>query len=203
MKKFLILLLLFSLYKTSFAQKGQQTFGLLVGSEFTTPGQSDLFMEREPIFSYTGGVYYDLNFSRRFGFNIAPSQRVSEQKIYDFCVFCSDFFTEYSVHRIELPVNFTLNLDSKETAKWKSYFSIGYTYSYLFLVRDKTSGDFMNLNEQFWIDRNDHYVQAGLEVRHNFSENYTLAINPVTRFQIDQEVGNLAFGLNFKVGRIL
>jgi len=203
MKRLLVLYYFLGISVGCFAQKGQQTFGLLVGSEFTTPGQSDFSMERELIFSYTGGVYYDLNFSRRFGFNIAPSQRVSEQQIGSFCMFCSDFFTTYSVHKLELPVNFTLNLDSKETAKWKTYFSIGYTYSYLFLVRDKESGDFLNLNEQFWIDRNDHFVQVGLEVRHNFNENYSLVFNPVTRIGVNQEVSSPAFGLNFKIGRIL
>src|SRR4051812_16769276 len=117
MRKILLLFLGLFFCSISFAQKGQQSFGLLVGSEFTTQGQSDFAMERKPIFSYTGGFYYDLNIGRRFGFNIAPSQRVSEQEIGSLCFFCSGFFTTYSIHKLELPVNITLNLDSKETAK--------------------------------------------------------------------------------------
>jgi hypothetical protein len=192
MKKTFLLVFALLFSGVGFAQKGQQTIGLQLGGIISAT-IIDGYDYNRPVPSPLAGIFYDWNFSRRMGVSTAVHFRNNYAKQY--CIIClpeDDDDVWISTSYLEMPVNFALNLDSKETAKWKTYFLLGYTFS-------RTLTD----KEGYNFELDNHYLNAGFEVRHTFNEKYNLALSPDFRALILETLDAGYFGFNLKVGRNL
>jgi hypothetical protein len=214
MKKIIIGVCLSISSLAGFGQKGQQAVSLQLGGMVPTTGMFNEYRPYKPEVSPVAGIAYDVNFTRRLGISVAGLYRYSPEQmgrysrttfddglIYiDYAYFLEDF------SYLEAPVNLALNLDWKETTAFKTYFVLGYTYSRLihFNVTDSKGKEIPELKpKDFGFQRDFQYLNAGLEIRHNFKEKYVLAFGPNVRFLINEysDVGYLGF--NLKVGRVL
>lgn len=161
-----------------------------------------------PAISPAGGVYYDWNFGRTLGLNTGTFIRFESQDVSSFCIFClDDRQVRFIYQTVEFPVNLTANLNSKETADVKTYFSAGYTYSYLVsLVRkDLQTGETFNAMGQFGIPRNRHYLNIAFEGRYHIKDKFSVGFSPFARILVSEplEVASSYVGFALKFGRIL
>ncbi|WP_191906886.1 outer membrane beta-barrel protein [Adhaeribacter soli] len=212
MKKAMLLLALVLTSGFGFAQKGQQTVGLLMGVNrltyfefYDNEFRDGPFTESE--FSPLAGVYYDYNISNRLGINLATRFLVSKTE-YD-CSECrfidAPAFPLKSITKLsylEIPVNLALNLNKKETASWKSYVLFGYTHSRLIQAKrtDLSTGkeEKLDISADF---RTNHYLNAGYEVRHTIKDKYELAFNPYFQFDFLGAPTRNFLGLQVKIGK--
>ncbi|KAA9345969.1 hypothetical protein [Adhaeribacter soli] len=197
-----------------FSQKGQQVLGVQFGGMVPTTGMFNEYRPYRPQVSPVAGIAYDVNFTRRVGISVAGLYRYSPEQMGSYSSRIFDdglgyihnpyFLKDFSY--LEAPVNLALNLDWKETTAFKTYFVLGYTYSRLihYNVTDSKGKNIPDLiPKHYGLQRDFHYLNAGVEIRHNFKEKYVLAFGPQVRFLINEysDVGYLGF--NLKVGRVL
>jgi len=208
MKKIILLFLGLWFYQNGWAQKGQKVIGFNLGSVFPAGGKFDQFNQELPDLANISGVFFDWNFSRQAGISVAANYQFSTQIRKDLCFIClenPDY--RYYYADLQVPVNVALNLARKQIAAWKTYFLIGYTFSYQAATWRKnleTNGGLEFLAaDPYWLNNSSHFINVGLDIRHTFGTNFSLGISPFARVLLSNETGLPYFGLNLKAGKVL
>jgi opacity protein-like surface antigen len=179
--KYFITILLFSFsIASAVGQQGRHNIGLSFGPNWTLGGSTE-----EVYSGTTNGVDYEYRFSERWGAQIGINYlQLNLEAGQSSIILPSDVLTrpgktELAIDYIEIPLLLSLDLNTKDDARFKPYVLVGYSLARVVRASKKEyfnsgieSGN-ANLKPE---DKTRHFLNAGLELRYHFLEKFSVSL---------------------------